>query len=145
MKIADILSRSELFSELPSETLDEIANICHSREISKGEFVFQIGDPSNDLFILAEGALDIGFGIMSAEQSDGGMIKEPGEVFGWSALVGETNFRMINAIGVQQTRLIVLNGTELMNLLEGHPRAGFAFLRKLLAVILNRIVSVAAT
>jgi hypothetical protein len=34
---------------------------------------------------------------------------------------------------------------QLMNLLEGQPVAGFRFIRKLLAIILNRIVSMAAT
>jgi len=43
------------------------------------------------------------------------------------------------------TQLIIVDGAELMNLLEGHPAAGFRFIRKLLAIILNRIVAMTAT
>jgi CRP-like cAMP-binding protein len=143
--IPDLLRGSEPFSELPAETLDEIARICREIKIPKGEFVFRIGDRSKDLFILAEGAVDLGFGEMSPDESTGGAIRESGEVFGWGALVGETNYRTINAICTQETRLIAVDGAVLMALLERSSAAGFAFLRKLLAIMLNRVVSLAAT
>ena len=143
MTTTEFLSRSELFSELSMETLGEIASICREITLGKGEFVFRIGDPSKDLFILVEGVVDLGFGARSADGSAEGAIRESGDVFGWGALVGETNYRMINAICVQETRLVAVDGLALMNLLEASS-GGFTFLRKLLAIILNRMVSLAA-
>jgi toluene monooxygenase system ferredoxin subunit len=139
----DLLSQSELFSDLSDETLAEIAPLCREITLAKGEFVFRIGDPSKELYILAEGCVDLGFGATTAEGSTAGAIRESGDVFGWGALVGETNYRLINAICLQQTRLVTVDGLALMNLLEANS-GGFAFLRKLLAIILNRIVSLAA-
>jgi CRP-like cAMP-binding protein len=83
--------------------------------------------------------------LISVEESKPGTIREPGEFFGWGALAGEGNYRLINAMAVQETRLIILDGVALMNLLEGQPAAGFQFTRKLLAIVLNRIVTMAAT
>ena len=143
MNTTEFLSRAELFSDLSAETLAKVASICREVTLPKGEFVFRIGDPSKDLFILAEGIVDLGFGAMSADGSTEGAIREPGDVFGWGALAGQTNYRMINAISVQETRLVVVDGLALMNLLEASS-GGFAFLRKLLAIILNRMVSLAA-
>jgi toluene monooxygenase system ferredoxin subunit len=145
MVTADWLRGSEPFSELPAETLAEIASLARELKFPKGEFVFRIGDHSKDLFILAQGAVDLGFGEMSPDDSGGGAIREAGEVFGWGALVGETNYRTINAICTQETRLIAVDGAALLALLERSASAGFAFLRKLLAIILNRVVSLAAT
>jgi toluene monooxygenase system ferredoxin subunit len=139
----DLLSQSELFSDLSNETVAEIARLCREITLAKGEFVFRIGDPSKELYILAEGCVDLGFGATTAEGSTAGAIRESGDVFGWGALVGETNYRLINAICLQQTRLVTVDGLALMNLLEASS-GGFVFLRKLLGIILNRIVSLAA-
>ncbi len=125
--------------------LAEIAAICRERKLSKGEYVFRIGDLSKDLFILAEGAVDLGFGELSAEEAAGGAIRDAGDVFGWGALVGETNYRTINARCIQETRLVTIDGVSLMNLLEARSAIGFTFLRKLLGIIFNRVVSIAAS
>ncbi len=145
MAIADLLSRSELFCELPALVLNDIAGICREVKVSKGEVVFRVGDPSRNVYILVEGSVELGYGLISAEDSKPGTIREPGAFFGWGALAGEGNYRLINAMAFQETRLIIVDGVELMNLLEGQPAAGFRFVRKLLAIILNRIVSMAAT
>lgn len=143
MSTADLLRTCELFSDLSQTTLDEIASIAREMTLDKGTFVFRIGDPSKDLFILLEGVVDLGFGPMSAGASTDGAIREAGDVFGWGALVGEANYRMINAICVQQTRLVAIDGLALMTVLEASA-GGFGCLRKLLAIILNRMVSLAA-
>jgi CRP-like cAMP-binding protein len=140
---ADLLSQSEVFSELSDETLAEIARLCREIALAKGEFVFRIGDPSKELYILAQGCVDLGFGATTADSSTAGAIREPGDAFGWGALVGENNYRLINAVCLEQTRLVTIDGLALMRLLEVSS-GGFAFLRKLLGIILNRIVSLAA-
>jgi len=145
MTTSDVLSRSELFGELPAAVLNEIAGICREVQVSRGEVIFRIGDLSKDVFLLAEGSVELGYGAISADESKPGTIRDPGDFFGWGALAGEGNYRLINAMAVQETRLVIVNGVQLMSLLEGQPGAGFRFIRKLLAIILNRIVSMAAT
>ena len=145
MTTSDVLSRSELFGELSAAVLNEIAGICREVKVSKGEIIFRIGDLSHDVFLLADGSVELGYGAISVDESKPGTIREPGDFFGWGALAGEGNYRLINAMAVQETRLIIVNGVQLMNLLEGQPAAGFRFIRKLLAIIPNRIVSMAAT
>lgn len=144
MTVRDCLLSSEPFAQLPADALAEIAAICRDIKLSKGEYVFRIGDRSKDLFILEEGAVDLGFGELSAEESTGGAIRDSGDVFGWGALVGETNYRTINARCIQETRLISIDGVALLNLLEARPSVGFTFLRKLLGIIFNRVVLIAA-
>ena len=145
MTTPEVLSLSELFCELPAVVLKGIAGICREVKVSKGEIIFRIGDLSKDVFLLAEGSVDLGYGSISVDESKPGTIREPGDFFGWGALAGEGNYRLINAMAVQETRLIIVNGVELISLLEDQPAAGFRFIRKLLAIILNRIVSMAAT
>ena len=145
MTIRELLGRSELFCELPVVVLNEIGAICREIKVSRGEVIFRIGDVSQDVFILAEGSVELGYGSISVDESKPGTIREPGEFFGWGALAGDGNYRLINAMAVQDTRLIAVDGVALMNLLQNQPTAGFRFVRKLLAIILNRIVTMAAT
>jgi CRP-like cAMP-binding protein len=145
MNVAELLSRSEIFSELPREVLGEIACIGRELRLSKGEFVFRLGDLSEDVFIMEEGLVSLGFEAPPREASKGGAIDESGQVFGWGALAEGTNYRILNAITVEETKLIAIRGVELMRLLESHPDVGFVVVRKLLGIILNRMVSVAAT
>jgi CRP-like cAMP-binding protein len=145
MTVLELLGRSELFAELPTMVLNAVADICREVKVSKGEIVFRIGDPSKNVFILAEGSVELGYGLISPQESKTGTIREPGEFFGWGALAGDGNYRLINAVAVQETRLIIVDGLALMNLLEGQPASGFRFVRKLLVIVLNRIVTMAAT
>src|SRR5262249_10389665 len=69
MATSDVLSRSELFGELPAAFLNEIAGICREVEVSKGEVIFRIGDLSKDVFLLAEGSVELGYGAISADES----------------------------------------------------------------------------
>ena len=84
MTIPDLLSRSELFCELPAVVLNDIAGICREVKVSKGEVVFRIGDLSKDVYILAEGSMELGYGLISAESQNPVRSESPG-----SFLAGE--------------------------------------------------------
>jgi hypothetical protein len=58
--------------------------------------------------------------------------------------LGRGELQLINALAVQKHDSS-RRWLELINLLEGQPAAGFGFIRKLLAIILNRIVAMTAT
>src|SRR5262249_61747546 len=107
MTTSDVLSRSELFGELPAAVLNEIAGICREVQVSRGEVIFRIGDLRKDVFLLAEGSVELGYGAISADESKPGTIREPGDFFGWGALAGEGNYRLINAMAGQATGLLV--------------------------------------
>jgi CRP/FNR family transcriptional regulator, cyclic AMP receptor protein len=139
-----LLQRSDVWAGLPAEALQEMAAIGREVRWRPGEFVFQIGDQSRDLFVLADGAVSLSLNPISSEASQAGAIDTPGEVFGWGALTPE-NYRIRNALCLRETRLFAIDGAELMRCLERHPAAGFQVLRRALSVILNHIMSLSAT
>src|SRR6187399_644843 len=53
-----ILTKTELLAQLPDNLLREIANACRPRTLEAGEVLFQEGDPSGFVLIVAAGLLD---------------------------------------------------------------------------------------
>src|SRR5262245_4001667 len=117
MTIPELLSRSELFCELPVVVLNEIGAICREIKVSRGEVIFRIGDVSKDVFILAQGSVGRGYVSVSVDESNPGTIRKRGEFFGWGALAGDGNYRLFTAMAAQDARLIAVDGVALMNLL----------------------------
>jgi CRP-like cAMP-binding protein len=140
----ELLQRSDVWAGLPAEALEEMAAICREARWRAGEFVFQIGDPSRDLFVLADGAVSLSLRPIPPDTSQAGAIDAPGEVFGWGALTPE-NYRLRNALCLRETTLLAIDGAELMRCLERHPAAGFQVLRRALSIILNHIMSLSTT
>ena len=54
-----LLQNVELFSDVPTEQLSYLADIAESREVEKGDILFKENDPSDALFILASGKIEM--------------------------------------------------------------------------------------
>jgi CRP-like cAMP-binding protein len=63
-----------------------------------------------------------------------------GEVLGWSSVVEPCIYSM-GAKAAERTRLIAFDGEALRQLLDDHPKYGYYFIKKLSAVIGQRLVS----
>ncbi len=60
MKInKEIISRSILFRDLPSNHLESVLSISAEKPLKKGELIFSEGDPGSGFYIVAEGQVKI--------------------------------------------------------------------------------------
>jgi CRP/FNR family cyclic AMP-dependent transcriptional regulator len=59
MDLISILKRVELFEGLGPTQLEAVAKICRERSFSAGQLVTGQGDPSDELFIICEGFVEI--------------------------------------------------------------------------------------
>ena len=55
MNIINLLKSLEIFDGLSEKELQQVAEICHRLEVSKGTTLLEQDDIGKDLFILAEG------------------------------------------------------------------------------------------
>ncbi len=81
-----LLERTPLFSDLATETIDQLSRRALIREVRRGEVLFNQGDPSDCLYILVEGTLTISL------ISEGGremifQVSVPGDIFGEISLL----------------------------------------------------------
>lgn len=59
--VASLLTRLPLFQELAPEQLAELVSACRERRLSKGEMLFQKGDPAKGFFMLVFGQIKLAF------------------------------------------------------------------------------------
>lgn len=84
---ADLFRSSEIFEGLTPEEIREIIQLAEYRALDKGDFLFEEGDPSDALYVVADGAMEV------RSQTPGGestVLAElgPGSVVGEMSLLG---------------------------------------------------------
>jgi CRP/FNR family cyclic AMP-dependent transcriptional regulator len=83
----DLLKRVSIFSGLSEEQLARIAKLCRSEAHNKGDDVVREGDPSNELYIIQEGSVEIILGSASTPGPTPILHLGKGQIFGEMALV----------------------------------------------------------
>jgi len=129
------IAKAEIFVGLSEEELKEIALLCQLEEARKGTLLCANGSLADKLYILERGKVDIRF--------EGGFsfdISEPGQIIGWSTLINPHRFRA-DAVCVEDTRLISMNGAELLDLARKHKNIGFVMMNNLAGVVFDRLQS----
>jgi len=130
------LEKSEVFRGVSGLVRGLIEEIVVEESYPKGAFVFRRGEPCQSLFLLQEGRVRLSVG-------EGGRIahsvSEIGEAMGWSSMT-EMDFYTASAECLEPVRVVRLDRTRLLQILEENPSAGLVFFRGLAKVIGRRLV-----
>lgn len=82
------LSKIRLFKPLTKDTVQQLVEKMDQKELKAGEFLFRSGDPSDGLYIVADGHLDIVFENPNPAQDDLVVASlKPGDVLGEISLL----------------------------------------------------------
>ena len=145
--IKEALAKSALFNGLSDAELDQVLPLCHEKSYAAGFSVITEGNVAKDLYIIAEGKVivEMNFSVYP------GMIQETlietvpsEEPFGWSAVVGSRVYTM-TARCAEATKVIAIDGEQLLSLFNGSPAIGFKVMESLVEVVDARIKSVMRT
>lgn len=139
MSMEEILKVSELFSDLPQEILREVAKISRQEKYSHGTTIFLEKEEARNFYILEEGSVSIRIQPAGTDKViTVAVIKEKGQIFGWSALVEPFSYTA-SAFCLEDTKALVIPGKEFIALLESKPEIGLKVMRRLASVIGNRL------
>ncbi len=93
--VAEFLSDTVLFRDLPAEVLKEIATVMHPVQHARGEYVIRAGEEASQLFVLVSGRLEV---VRHFGEDKAQAVAEmfPGDVLGEIGVIrGETRSRSI--------------------------------------------------
>ncbi|MFC1958416.1 cyclic nucleotide-binding domain-containing protein [Chloroflexota bacterium] len=141
MSIKQILATSQLFKRLTDEELDKIAGLCSEEVYEAGTTVIKEGEVGNRLYIIEEGkvVLDITIHLGTGSGRQGAIdVITKGRSFGWWG--GESYVHTMTASCVEQTKVIVINGTRLWQLLEDEHHIGYKVIKRLVGVVSSRLL-----
>jgi len=131
MSDARILEMVDIFTELSSESLEQIYSICSEKRFVKGDLIVEEYTPSTEIYILIDGEVEVVVGLNSADGPKRVATMDRGYSFGEVALVDQ-GLRMASVRCISdECCVLVINRDDLMNLLQENLQMGFVVMQNL--------------
>ncbi len=137
---SSVLNMAQLFSDISTNTRDSLEQLMRREEYDSGSILYDIGDPTDDLYIMESGRVEFQIG-RDDRTSAAGFILRRGEVFGWAALLEHQPLRIAKAVCVEDSALLRLNGEEVVKVLATDPDSGYLVMRHLTTLITKHLTS----
>lgn len=138
-QLSFVLQALAFSSDLPAGVLRQIAAICQLREVRAGEIVFREGSRAAELFLIEQGHIALEMAV-PGRGSCRILTLGPGDVLGWSALLGDGTMTA-TAIAVDAARLLVAPADQLRKLCEGDHELGYHVMRRMAHALARRLVA----
>lgn len=119
-QIIALLKSTAPFEPVPDTLLGRIADVASIVEVSKGNVVYQVGEPANELYVVASGHIEHALG-PGAEASVLVKVAGRGDVIGWAALLKDRSRRLAKTTAVEDSTLLKIDGRQLMEILGEDP------------------------
>lgn len=134
-KVHAILANLPLFKQMNPEEIDRIAQSTRELHASKGEMVFQRGDPSNGFYVVIHGQLKLAFSSPQGVEKVVHLVG-PGKTFGEAVMFMDMPYP-VYAQALSDTLLLHISKTAVFVGIERDP----VFCRKMLAGLSIRLHS----
>jgi CRP-like cAMP-binding protein len=141
-EIYQALERSEFFRGLQKSDIEKIASLCQVKAYEPGQYVFQQGEEGQNIIVIAEGKVALERTVELGSRKGTILIGllGKGRVFGcWSTLIGEPHNLLSSASCQLPTKVLVLKGAALRDVMLQNTALGFRVLERLCLVLRDRI------
>ena len=144
MSITSVLKQADIFFDMTNTQLELVASICVEKVYQKGELIFAENTPGTELYLIADGEVDIQVdpAVIGAESGVGPYTiatLRRGQSFGEVALVDEGLRSAAARCTQHNTRLVVIPRAKLMLLCDTYPQLGYRLMRNLAADLSMKI------
>lgn len=144
MFIVTVLKQADIFYELTATQLELIASVCEEKKYQRGDLVFAEQTVGKELYIIANGAVDIEIdptlvGIQGSGKSQTIATLRRGQSFGEIALVDEGVRSAGARCSQHDTQLVIVPRDKLMLLCDTYPQLGYRLMRNLAADLAMKI------
>jgi CRP-like cAMP-binding protein len=144
-EISLVLKSCEFFKGLQKDDIQEIANLCRVKAYAAGDHIFRQGDLGNKIYVIAEGHVflerSVDLGPRKGSAVIGLIPKE--RVFGcWSTLLDEKHTLMSSAVCRKPTKVLVIKGSDLRQIMLDNNEVGFNILESLCFLLRDRLKGV---
>ncbi len=151
--VVNFLKQSDIFYQLTPTQLELVANLCQEVVYQDGEIIFRENSSSKELYIIAQGEIEILIDSGNGESASESGPFDPaqgrpdtviaklrrGQSFGEVALVDE-GLRSASARAMRKdTRLLIIQRDKLIMLCETYPQLGYRLMHNLAADLAMKI------
>jgi CRP/FNR family transcriptional regulator, cyclic AMP receptor protein len=141
MITTEVLAEIGLFEGLTDEHLGMIASFSEEVFYPAETVIFQEGEEAKNLFLVMEGSIALQLQLTSRPvHITVGIVNQPNESLGWSGVIAPFHYTA-TARCQADSRMLVIDGSKLMRLLEGAPEVGFGVVCRIAEIISLRLRS----
>ena len=135
----DILKQFPLFDGFSEEQMTLLRPLFVPSECHAGTVLFEQGEPALYFYLMISGEVAIHFKPEDDQDIVITRIK-PGEMVGWSAVIGRRSYTSA-AICTEYTELLRVRSSDLQTLCAQHPETGYQFVDQIAEVVAQRLES----
>jgi CRP-like cAMP-binding protein len=117
--IIETLRKSEVFSSLKSDELNDISNYFEEVMFKNNDTIFNEGDPSDKFYLVAEGSVKVLKHTVMGKDIILEMMS-PGDIFGGVAVLDKKPFPA-SAQAMESTTVIRISRQNLLKIMEDYP------------------------
>ncbi len=128
--------QSDLFRGMNRDFVKDFMDVSVKESHRKGYFLFREGDRARYFYILLKGSVKINIGETGHTVH---RVDQPGEVFGWSSLVGRDAYTA-SAECMESTKLLKIDNNRLQMVLEKDSANGLIFFKRLARTLGGRLL-----
>ena len=133
----ELLRSVRIFCDLTDEEFQSLLELLQPRQLSKGETLFQQGDPGGELFVVESGALGIAVSLEDGKNLEIAAFTN-GDFFGEMSIF-EKEPRSATCYAKTRSRLLAMNEKEFFRLVESNPASAGKVMTRMLAVTRRRL------
>ena len=130
------LKMSDFFSGMGKEFIIETMETSEKLNQNKGDVIIHRGDPARHFYVLVKGSVRLSLGQTGPQIY---LAKEPGEIIGWSCLIGLNNYSA-TAECVESTKLIKFDREGFLSALRKYPANEALLYRRVAETLGNRLL-----
>jgi CRP/FNR family transcriptional regulator, cyclic AMP receptor protein len=124
-----LLDATELFAALPEDALEELRSKTTVQTLAKGDLLFSQGDPSQELFVVADGRIAIATRSTDGRESMVAVL-EAGGLFGELGLFDDEP-RSADARALTDSEVVALSYEDVRSVLHARPQILWVIVRLL--------------
>jgi signal transduction histidine kinase/CRP-like cAMP-binding protein len=136
------LRKFPIFEALTDDELKKIAALCREEVYEAETTIFQEGEAADYLYLVEEGEvvleMELELHPYASPKQTAIEVATRGEVFGWSALV-EPHILTLSAKCMERAKVIVVKGSDLLDLFDSDPRMGHGVMEKVAEIVASRL------
>ena len=147
-KVAEILKRSELFSEFSDKEIHAIAEVGHVESYEAGDKIYEQGSQGEKIYLLSEGKVSLQRRVELGNNRMANVtvfilreLPQRRILGGWAALVGAAHIQMCSAICDKATRVVAVPCSLLKAVMAKNPVIRIKILEKIILLLRERIDS----
>jgi CRP/FNR family transcriptional activator FtrB len=135
----ELLGEFDLFKEVSTRTLKEVAAASEFVTIKKDDFVFHEGEKADKLHLLLHGSVALRVNLTSRPDAvTVSFLNRPYQILGWSGVVSPNHYTA-SALCEEDSELIAISSSRFMQILDNHPEDGYRVMLRIAAVIADRL------